>query len=376
MFHSLFQRLADGGTPRSGFESGVQRLLGVLSPFYGTGAYVNRLLHEGGLKDRRRLPVPVLSVGNITLGGTGKTPFCLWLIDRLREEGRRPAIVTRGYGREDEDELVVVHDGRQLRATTREAGDEPVLLAKALGDVPVVACANRYRAGRFAIRKFRADTIVLDDGFQHHRLERQGDLVLVDATQRPSALRVFPRGTLREPAGVLKRAHLIVLTRCNQSKNVKAVLRDVKRHAPHVPVVRGRLVEKGVEDFATGRRIDDGDLKGKKALIICAVGNPRSVAESARAMGLRVSGLKALADHAALSPELIRRMETIRKRRGADYLLVTEKDAVKLDELGPMPESLAVLRVRFDVPGKKQKELAKKTIRARLHARGVQGYLR
>jgi tetraacyldisaccharide 4'-kinase len=125
----LHRRIADDEIPESPLERLLQNGLAAVAPFYGAGAWTHRVLHDLGLRQRRSLPVPVFSVGNVTVGGTGKTPFTIWLTEWLREEGRRPAVLSRGYGRTDEDALTVVHDGRRPRATADEAGDEPLLIA-------------------------------------------------------------------------------------------------------------------------------------------------------------------------------------------------------------------------------------------------------
>lgn len=370
-----FHRLADNRAPDGALDAALQTTLSVASPFYGVGAILNRLLHDTGLRERHSLPAIVLSVGNITLGGTGKTPFCQWLAAFLREEEKRPAILTRGYGRENENELLIVHNGTRLLAGTREAGDEPVLLARALGNVPVIASSNRARAGRTALKKFDVDTLILDDGFQHHGLQRQGDIVLIDSTRPLSTLRLLPRGTLREMPSVLSRAHLIVLTRWQQGSNPGRVLREVRSAAPSVPIVRTRLVISSASSLGTRAPVELESLRGKKAFLLCAVGNPDSVRRSAGEVGLQIVGSKILPDHARLSKALLLKCDSLRRRLRADYLVVTEKDAVKLAELGSLPPELIALRARIEMLTDRDRQIAETTIRARLHARTLRGYL-
>ncbi|CAN5350277.1 tetraacyldisaccharide 4'-kinase [soil metagenome] len=372
----LFAQIADRGKPKSATASAAQRAASVAAPFYGVGAYLNRVLHEIGVRKKRVLPARVISVGNITLGGTGKTPFCIWLVERLKAEGARPAILTRGYGRSQEARLVVVHDGKSLLANTRDAGDEPVLMAKALGDVPVIACANRYHAGRYAIKKFAVDTLVLDDGFQHHALARQGDIVLLDATRRLSSLEIFPRGTLRESPGALTRAHLIVLTRWQQAENPAGALREAKKAAHGIPVVRSRMSIAGASRVSDRAPISLEDLKGRKAFLLCAVGNPDSVKRTVKEAGLRLVGGRALPDHARITRAILLRADAARRRAGADYIIVTEKDAVKLFELGSIPPEVTTLRIQVEMVSPQDEAIALKAIRARLHAKAVCGYLR
>ncbi len=357
-------------------DSAAQLAASAVSSVYGAGAFLDRFLHEAGVRPRRALPAVVLSVGNITVGGTGKSPFCLWLLEFLRRENRQCVLISRGYGREDEDELVVVHDGNRLRASTRQAGDEPVMLARSLGDVPVIACADRHQAGAYALKKFNVDTLVLDDGFQHHALHRQGDIVLVDSTKRLSSLRLLPRGSLREAPSVLARAHLIVLTRWNQSKCRGAVLREVKQVAPSVPVVRAHVEVTSAVELSSRDAVPLDALSGKSAFLLCAVANPYSVRESVAATGLKIIGSKILKDHERVTKEQLLKLDSVRRHAGADYLVVTEKDAVKLTELGNLPPGIIALRARLKMASEADEKRAHAAIRSRLHVRTLRGYLR
>lgn len=374
-FERFFRKIADEGEADSPLESAAQGILGAAAPFYAGGSVITRLLYSTGLRERGRLPVPVLSVGNITMGGTGKTPFCLWLIEWLRAQGRRPAVVSRGYGREDEDRLVLVHDGKRLRAGTRQAGDEPVLIAKTLGNVPVAACSDRHRAARALIRRFDCDVIVLDDGFQHHRLDRNGDIALVDTTRRLSGLKVFPRGTLREPASGLSRAHLIVMTRWQQAEDPGAVRREVRIAAPGVPVVRTKMSIDSVVRLSDGGDLDPEAMKGKKAIVVCGVGNPVSVRRTVEELGVRVVMMRQFSDHARIPRGFLAACDNKRRKAGADVIIVTEKDAVKLlEDTRPSPEVLA-LRIRVDFLTKKEEALAGRVLSARLTSGGLKGFL-
>ncbi len=373
--NDLFGRLADDGDASSGLEEAMQTAMTAASPLYGAGAWVNRVLHENGMMERRRLPAVVVSVGNITLGGTGKTPFCIWLIEALKRHGRKPGVLTRGYGREDENALTLVHSGRKLRADADTAGDEPVLLGKRLRNVPIVACANRYRGGRALLRKCELDTLVLDDGFQHHRLDRQADIVLVDATRPLSLLRLFPRGSMREPASSLGRAHLIVLTRWNQADEPKRVLREVKRSAPSVPIVRAVVEPAGGTRLRDGQHLPAESLNGKRVIVICGVGNPESVRQTVRDAGMRVVSFKALGDHEHITRSLLRKAEQRRVRAKADYVLVTEKDAVKITAPEALAESVVSLRMELRMLTPKDRKRAERVILARVHSGGVRGYL-
>ena len=371
----FFHRIADSRAPRNRIERAVQSALALVAPAYGAGAWANRVLYDMGARQRTRLPAMVFSVGNVSLGGTGQTPFTIWLAQWLREQGRPAAILTRGYGRADEDRMTIVHDGRRLRSNTRQAGDEPVMMGRALRRTPIIACADRARARRAAIENLKVDTLILDDGLQHHRLERQGEIILLDATRPFTELRLFPRGTLREPLTVLSRAHLIVLTRADQSSRTERLYRQIRHRLPQVPVVRTRLAVTGLMDLSTRKAVDVSSLNGARVLIACGVGNPASVRRTVEELGATVHAMKVLPDHAHPARAEVLVWDSARRRAGAKYLLVTEKDAVKLQELGKLPEGIVALQTRMEFLTARDQALAEKALRARLRAGQLRGYL-
>ncbi len=372
--YSFFERIKDEKEPDGSVDAALQKTLGAASAFYGAGASVNRLAYATGLRARRVLPATVLSVGNITLGGTGKTPFTVWLARWLREEGRRPAILTRGYGREDEDRLVVVHNGKRRKAELADAGDEPFLLAERLENTPILAAADRYRAGRAAIRHFEVDTLVLDDGFQHHALARNGDIVLVDALRPLSELRVFPRGTLRESPRVLAHAHLIVVTRADIAENLRSVMRQIRRFAPSVPIVRTAMKITGARRVVDEEPVDLDTLRGERVAVACAVGNPDSVRLGLEKEGIEVAAMRQFPDHEPIPRRDIVSLSRLRKARRYKAIIVTEKDAVKIDSTR-IPKSLVSIRTELEFLTPKDRRLAEKVLRARLAARLVRGFL-
>ncbi|MDX2177178.1 MAG: tetraacyldisaccharide 4'-kinase [Candidatus Sumerlaeia bacterium] len=371
-----FLRLADDGRPHSPAELALQRVLAPLGLAYGAGAAANRLLYDTGIRERHRAPVPVVSVGNLTLGGTGKTPFCVWLTRWMQSTGKRPAILTRGYGREDESQLTIVHDGKYLKATTRTAGDEPVLLARLLGDTPIVACADRSRAARLAVKRLAVDSLVLDDGFQHLAMARDCDIVLLDATRPLEELQLFPRGTLREPLGALRNAHLVVATRMHQAGDeARRLLRWLKREHPGLPLVRTDVGLVSGRLFHETAEITAEELRGRKVVLACGLANPRSFRQTLEGAGMRVMAARYLADHEGLTAKELRKLDASRKRLGADFIAITEKDAVKLDDPNRVPESVLVAAARIDFLAPEDEARAQRTIAARLATRPVRGLL-
>ncbi len=378
ILEDFFKRIADDGRAEGALEQSAQALLSPAGLLYGLGARGARALYDLGLRQREEVPVPVLSVGNITLGGTGKTPFCVWLARHVAGLGRRPAVVSRGYGREGgESRLVVVHDGSRMLATSRDAGDEPFLMAGLLRSVPVVCCSDRATGARHALRRLRADTIILDDGFQHHALARQGDIVLLDATRPLARLSLFPRGTLREPVSGLSRAHLVVLTRWNQAKprDRQAMARMLARDFPGLAVARASFEPQSVIHLATGEARSLSEFTGHSCIVACGVGHPASVVATAREAGMRPMGVRSIGDHAETTPRMLSGFEKQRRSRGADWLLMTEKDAARLPSRRAFPQSAIAIRIGLRFESTQDEDLAVRTIAARLDAMPVRGLL-
>lgn len=375
-FERTYQRLADDGEASSTFDTALQKIFSVAAPAYGAGALINRYLHDLGVKDRESLAATVFSVGNITQGGTGKTPFTIWLARWLASEGKAPAVLSRGYGRKDESKLVVVHDGKRLRAKPETGGDEPVLIAKALKNTPVVVCADRVRAGRLALKKFDVSSFVLDDGFQHHHLDRQAEIVLLDSTKPLDKLKLIPRGTLREPLSVLKRAHLIVLTRCDQADTLRRFAHSVKRYAPQATICRTYLALTGYRRLSDGKVFPKDEFNGETIVVYCGVGNPGAVRRTVERSGAIVSDFHAANDHAKITEKVLKRLERMRKSGRASGILVTEKDAVKMRGLKSLPTNVYEIQAEMKFVAPRDRDLAEKALRARLHAKKTRGFLK
>ena len=288
---------------------------------------------------RRKLDVPVISVGNLTMGGTGKTPCVLRLAELLRERGRKPGILTRGYGRTSPVPALALAVGAAVR--TEESGDEPQIFLRARV-APVGIGADRYRTGTLLREKFGTDVMLLDDGFQHVKLARNFDVVLVDALNPFGGGEVFPVGRLREPVQALARADAIVITRSEASDLGPAVERAVRRWNPRAPVFRARIQPEWWVEHRTGRNIPTEEMKLERAGVFCGLGNPRSFYRTLDALGTRYVDCVEFEDHHRYRPNELKRIAEQFRRKGAMALVTTEKDAVNLcdgadDLLAPLP---------------------------------------
>lgn len=288
---------------------------------------------------RRKLDVPVISVGNLTMGGTGKTPCVLRLAELLRERGRRPGILTRGYGRTSPVPALALGVGAAVR--TEESGDEPQIFLRACV-APVGIGADRYRTGLLVREKFGTDVMLLDDGFQHVKLARDFDVVLLDALNPFGGGEVFPVGRLREPVQGLARADAIVITRSEASDLAPALEREVRRWNPGAPVFRARIQPEWWVEHRTGRKIPTGEIKLVRAGVFCGLGNPRSFYRTLDALGTRYVDCVEFGDHHRYLPNELKRLAEQFRRKGAMALVTTEKDAINLcdgsdDLLAPLP---------------------------------------
>jgi tetraacyldisaccharide 4'-kinase len=324
---------------------------------YGAAGSARRALYRAGVLRVERVAAPVVSVGNITAGGTGKTPLVEWLARAAAREGRRVCILTRGYGRVDAGKRVIVSDGERILAEAREAGDEPRLLAENLLEhsVAVVSDANRVAAARWASEQLRSDAFVLDDGFQHLRLARDLNILTLDATDPWGGGRLLPRGLLREPLAELKRADLIVITRAELAVDLEDVRGRAESLSGGCPVLVARTTTLRIKPLAapqseaTAPEPHEIESIPQPLAAFCAIGNPQAFFAHARMEGFDVSYTRAFADHHAYTQGDVDACVREAVRQGARALLTTAKDAVKLRALNfVLPCYVLEVALQFD----------------------------
>jgi tetraacyldisaccharide 4'-kinase len=290
--------------------------------------------YERGWFARRKLPVPVVSVGNLTLGGTGKTPVVILVTEWLLAQGRRVAILSRGYRRTSPEPLLLVSDGERLLAGPREAGDEPFLIAQRCPKAIVAVGADRYALGRWVLDRFPVDCLVLDDGFQHLGLVRDENLLLIDATDVQGLEAVVPAGRLREPLEAMNRATAILITRADDSVSVDRILGRLRRIGQPLPEVSHVTFKPEGLMSVTTQEWRDCDWCAGKAAILCSgiahAGSFRSVAE---AMGLRVLEEVLFPDHHDYTATEVDNLRMKARAARAELVVTTEKDAGKLAAL-------------------------------------------
>ena len=305
----------------------------ILSPFsrlYGTIADFRNTLYEKGFFKSFSLGARTISVGNITFGGTGKTPFVAFVAEILADSGEKVCILTRGYGRKNPRERVLVSDGETIFADVKTAGDEPFELAnKLLGKAIIIADANRVSAAKWAREKFAVTVFVLDDAFQHRRARRDLDIVLLDATK--------PFAILREPLKNLKRADLIVITRANLIENISDLKSQISNFTD-APIFTAENKISNLTDLQnfpakTQKTNHQLPITNYQLLAFCALGNPENFFEQLRREKFNLVTSEKFPDHHFYIQKDIENLESKAKETGAEILITTAKDAVKLKNL-------------------------------------------
>jgi len=302
-----------------------------------------------GLRAQRKIDAPVISVGNLTMGGTGKTPCVLRLVEILKQTGWKPGILTRGYRRSSPEEHTVVAPGAAIRAD--RTGDEPQILIRS-GLAPVGIGIDRYRTGMHLRHEFGADVMVLDDGFQHLKLARDVDIVLIDALDPFGGGAVFPLGRLREPLAGLARAGVVIVTRSDVTDTAAAIERAVREWNDRAPIFRARTEPVAWVEHRSGREFAPEARPFERAAAFCGLGNPQSFRRTLAGMGLDPVHWYEYSDHHRYRPHELRRISIQARDKGATALLTTEKDVVNLcessgDLLAPLP--LYWLKVRMGI---------------------------
>jgi tetraacyldisaccharide 4'-kinase len=356
--------VVQGSRPGKG-AAFLRATLGGLSHVF-TGVVQFRLwAYEHGLLKHHTLGCQVLSVGNLTVGGTGKTPVVELLARSLQQNGRRVAILSRGYKRKsqkrssrqrwkdfwgglDNDPPLVVSDGIRLLIEPAFSGDEPYMLAKNLPNVAVIVGKNRVQSGRYAIRKLRCDTLILDDGFQHLALKHRLDMVLVDRTNPFGNGRTLPRGLLREPIRNVKRAGFIFITKSNGdgAEELRTRLRELNPTAEisecrHCPRYLKHLFEEETETLDY--------LRGKKVLALSGIAVPAGFERELVLHGATVVEHRIFADHHRYSLQEILDVVNRGLSLGVDAIITTEKDAVRVPHLERRDLPMLYLRVEIEM---------------------------
>jgi tetraacyldisaccharide 4'-kinase len=304
-------------------------------------------LYDNKIFPEVKLPCPVISVGNITAGGTGKTPCVICLAQMLQKYGYKPAVLSRGYKSQGSGPVNIVSDGKNILLSAAIAGDEPLLMARLLKGVPVITGPKRILTGRTAIDKFGVNVLICDDAFQHRQIYRDINVVLLDSRSPLGNGHVLPRGNLREPASALSRADAIIATRSNEASEPDSLITELARagvpvfcsiHRP-IPLVSG--------DYALHFPLDQ--LKGKKVYAFAGIGRPDSFKESILASGAQIMTFDIFPDHHRYASEELKKISDNFSRSGADLILTTEKDGMRLQQFTDFLPVIYLMRITMEI---------------------------
>ena len=320
-FDRYFRELWEG--KRHGL--GDKLVVAFLLPWAFVYSLVLRI--RGFLYRREILPsfslgVPVISVGNLSVGGTGKTPMSVLIARQLIARGKRVALLSRGYGGAGDCEVRIVSDGSRILLPVSEAGDEPVLLARSVPGLIVVTGSDRYRAGLEALKRFQPDIFLLDDGYQHLRLQRDLNILLLDAARPFGNGWTLPSGLLREPRSAVRRADLVIYTRSDRAM--------VCPEIPGIPTCRSAHHLSGVVSLTGGTLSSFSIFAGKKGVACAGIADPGTFFDALIREGLDLAASLAFQDHCRFDQSERAEISRAMKETEADYLITTEKDAVKL----------------------------------------------
>lgn len=343
----------------------LRGLLFMLSRLYQSIVQLRLSAYQSRVLRQRMLGCLVVSIGNLTVGGTGKTPVVEVFAKTLAARGRRVAVLSRGYRskkrplwmklrdaflrKDHEVPPRIVSDGQRLLLDSASAGDEPFMLATNLKDVMVLVDKDRVKSGKYAIRHMQADTLILDDGFQHLKLKPRYNILLVDATLPFANHHLLPRGLLREPIANLRRADYIFLTKSDGAHRLRHLKRFIRNHNSRAEIVECTHRPKHLQDVYTGERRSLEDLKGRRVAAISAIAVPRSFEAFVATLGANLVYAERFVDHHRYRQQEVIDFLNAAAASGAEMIVTTEKDAVRFPKLDRRDIPIQFLRVEIDI---------------------------
>ena len=347
------------------FHKHCSGLLDVLAVPYGIAVKARAGLYKWGWISQRRLPRPVISVGNLTVGGSGKTPVVMWLANWLQVQGKQVAILSRGYRRANESVFLLVSDGHNILANPEEAGDEPFLIARSCPGVVIAVGADRYHLGRWVLNQLPIDCFILDDGYQHLGLFRELNLLLIDALDGRGLRKLLPAGKLREPLSAAKRATAVCVTRANFVADINEVLDPLQKvidtpiHPIGIQFYAGKLLH-----IPTKRTESVDWVTNKHVVVFSGIGNASAFRATVANMGANILDEIVFPDHFTYTVSHLDEIRDRMKGVGASIALTTEKDAVKLDPLVRESDEIWAVSLNVEIAEGKEylEELVKRTV--------------
>jgi len=335
----------DGNT---GCYRPVKVIASILSFFYLGVINFRNWLYDHKIFKEVKLSCPVISVGNITVGGTGKTPCVIMLARMLQANGFKPAIISRGYGGSPVNSVNIVSDGKNILLDSATAGDEPYLIARELKNIPVITGAKRIVTGKTAIDQFKADVLICDDAMQHRQIFRDINLVLLDNRSLCGKDHILPMGRLREPMKEICRADAIVLTRTDETAQTDKKIGELIK-TKEIPVFKSIHQPKDIINADFSEQQPVSLLAGKKVCAFCGIAKPDSFNKTLSSAGAQILSFDIFPDHHRYNKSELEKIQTGFVDCRADYLVTTEKDAARLQSDPEFLKMLSILRVEMEI---------------------------
>lgn len=318
---------------------------------YAATARARNAMYDSGMRKQQSLHAPTISIGNLTTGGTGKTPLVAYTAAKILKLGHSPAILTRGYGRSGSGRTLVIQPGTQVCNAAGEMGDEPAVLRRHIPEAWFGIAKNRFDAGKKIELSKPSVSFILDDGFQHRKLRRHLDIVVIDLTQPLASNRIFPLGTLREPLGGLRRCHAVILNGgSGNGRGAEPVLDEVRSFAPDAELFRCEQYIEMVlplELWKEAKVSEFGHVPPVSAFAVAALGNPERFKRDLQKLGIGITGTRFFRDHHKLTARDWSRCAEAARRSGTGAIVTTEKDAVKIATLPQIPTFVAIQATRM-----------------------------
>jgi len=323
-------------------------ILRALAGLYGLIQGLRVWLYQQGIFKSHKLPLKVICVGNLTVGGTGKTPVVIQLAQLLQRAGRKVVILSRGYKRSSSEETLVVSQGQGALVSWQQAGDEPYLLAQELA-VPIIVGKKRYLSGQCALADFSPDILLLDDGYQHLNLQRDINLLVINAANPFGNGCLLPVGILREPLATMWRADVILLSKSDQAQDLNRLIQTIKEHNPQAPIFKAVHQPSALVELGTGKDWGLDWLQGKQIVALCGIGDPASFRHLLEGLGAGVVKEGCYPDHYAYQPQDLQQLAAEALKNSAQAIVTTAKDALRLPEGQKSADGLPVLVLKIEL---------------------------